>query len=512
MLSIRFDMPLWLMGLYGGIMTVCVLLLRLVLGKRLPKRVFPVLLAVILVRLFVPFSISSPLSLHIPLLGEASSSKMTALWNIEQRTTAQTPATEEPPEEKPLLLDINAETSTIDQTVEEEAQAFSSPSNYSITITWLGILWAAGAAGSAVWLILRWRKCQKVLQDSEPVSNQTAENVLQKCKVSAAVYTCDYILSPMAAGTIHPEIFLPTRMDFQNRELLEHIVTHEAMHIKYRDNWMKLFMLAALCLHWYNPLVWLMARELNRDLESACDEASLSALDGDSRKSYACSLMAMAVPIQRASLMYSSFSKNEVERRIKAVLSYKKAGKILVSLTAFLAVGTSAVFATGGTTFYDSGLCWGIHADGCFIEADVTLSRDVNLGEFAQGRANSTVYKVLAESVNQGKGRSQVETEIAEALSKEFNIEPGAFRVQSYLSIPREVVLEQYAELGISVKDGRYYYEDTLVHSINDQEEGEATYTTSSSWPDGGVDLYIIRDESGAIKQDGFKAFLWYKF
>ena len=60
MLSIRFDMPLWLMGLYGGIMAVCVLLLRLLLGRHLPKRVFPVLWAVVLIRLFVPFSISSP--------------------------------------------------------------------------------------------------------------------------------------------------------------------------------------------------------------------------------------------------------------------------------------------------------------------------------------------------------------------------------------------------------------------------------------------------------------------
>ena len=66
MLSIRFDMPLWLMGLYGGIMAVCVLLLRVLLGRHLPKRVFPVLWAVVLLRLFVPFSISSPLSLHIP--------------------------------------------------------------------------------------------------------------------------------------------------------------------------------------------------------------------------------------------------------------------------------------------------------------------------------------------------------------------------------------------------------------------------------------------------------------
>ena len=507
MLSIRFDMPLLLMGLYGGVMAVCVLLLRVLLGNRLPKRVFPVLWAVVLVRLFVPFSISSPLSLHIPLLGEGESGLGT-LWTSNQEAIAQPTTTEELfTDTTPLFLNSAAE-NTIDQAVTE----YAAPPAQTVRITWLGVLWAAGFAGSAAWLIWRWKKCQDVLQDSEPISNQTAEKVLQKCGVSAGVFTCDRITSPMAAGTMYPQIFLPTRMDFQNRELLEHIIIHEAMHIKYRDNWMKLLMLAALCLHWYNPLVWLMARELSRDLEAACDEATLAALEGDSRKSYARSLLAMAVSGQRGSLIYSSFSKSEVERRVKGVLAYKKAGKMLVSLAAMLVICTTAVFATGGTTFYSSWLCGGVYAEGCYIEADVTLNRDVNLGDFVQGRANTTVYRVLAESAGQWKGRSQIEQEVAEALSKEFGVEPGAFQVHSYLNIPRDVQLEQYAQLGITMKDGRYYYEDTLVHSINDQEEGSTGYITSSSWADGGVDLYIVRDETGAIKEDGFKAFLWYKF
>lgn len=511
MLSIRFDMPLWLMGLYGGIMAVCVLLLRLLLGRHLPKRVFPVLWAVVLIRLFVPFSISSPLSLHIPMLGEGDSGLGT-LWPVGQEAVVQsTVTTTYLTDMDPLLLNsASVESGAIDQEITEYRSPFPVSVNAGQLI--LAVLWAAGAVGSAAWLLWRWKKCQSVLQDAVPISNRTAEAVLQKCGVSAAVFTCDRIASPMAAGALRPEIFLPTRMDFHNRELLEHIVAHEAMHIKYRDNWMKLLMLAALCLHWYNPLIWLMARELNRDLESACDEATLSFLKGDSRKSYACSLMAMAVPGQRGSLLYSSFSKSEVERRVKGVLAYRKAGKFLVSLTAVLALGITTVFATGGTTFYDGWLCSGIEAEGCYMLVDVGLNRDVSLGEFAQGRANAAVYRVLAESAGKNKGRSQVDAEVAEALSQEFGVEPGAFRVNSYLVIPHEVVLEQYARLGITMKDSRYYYEGTLVHAIYDREKDSPTYTTASSWKDGGVDLYILRDETGAIIEDEFKAFLWYRF
>lgn len=508
MLSIRFDMPLWLMGIYGGIMAVCVVLLRLLLGKRLPKRLFPILWSVVLVRLFIPFSISSPFSLHIPLLGNGSLASSASVLQQQETYEAAFDTVSEELSIPPLSSASNeTEQSYVSQVTAESA--FSFP---SIPINWIGVLWASGVITSAVWLALRWNKCQKVLEDSAIISNQTAEKVLKKCRITADVYTCDRISSPLAVGLKHPEIYLPTHLDFSNHEMLTHIITHEAMHIKYRDNWMKTVMLAALCLHWYNPLIWWMARELSRDLESACDEAALSVLEGDNRKNYAYSLMAMAASDHRGTLIYSSFSKSEVERRIKGVMAYKRAGKFLISLTVMLAVGTSAVFATSGTTFYSNGLCWGIQADGCYMIADVILNRDLNLGEFAQGRANSTVYQILAESAGQEKGRTQLQQEIVEALSKEFDVEPGAFQAQCYLSIPREVILEQYAQLGITVKDGRYYYEGTLVHSISDREEGKASYFIASSWPDGGVDLYILRDETGKIKEDGFQVYLWYKY
>ncbi len=510
MLSIRFDMPLWLMGIYGGIMAICVVLLRILLGKRLPKRLFPILWSVVLVRLFIPFSISSPFSLHIPLLGEMDGRLFGSISILQQQTTeTYEAASDSSIEELSLLLNSANET---EQTYTSPATAESAPSFPFISISWVGTLWAAGVIASAVWLALCWSKCQKVLENSASISNQTAEKVLQKCRITADVYTCDRISSPLAVGLGHPGIYLPTRMDFSNYEMLTHIIAHEAMHIKYRDNWLKTVMLAALCLHWYNPLIWWMARELSRDLESACDEATLSVLEGDNRKNYAYSLMAMAALECRGSLIYSSFSKTEVERRIKGVMAYKRAGKFLISLTIMLAIGTSAVFATGGTTFYSSGLCWGIQADGCYMIADVVLNRDLELGEFAQGRANSTVYRVLAESAGQEKGRTQLQKEIVGALSREFGVEPGAFQAHCYLSIPREVILEQYAQAGITIKGDRYYYDGTLVHSITDREEGNASYITASSWQDGGVDLYILRDETGRIKEDGVQAYLWYRF
>lgn len=127
--------------------------------------------------------------------------------------------------------------------------------------------------------------------------NETINTLLRDMDMGhILVFSNDEIASPLTCGLLRPRIYLPTRMDFGNRELLRHILMHETMHIKHRDNWIKTFMLAALCLNWFNPLVWFMAKCLVSDLETACDEAVLKHCpDEDERKDYAFSLLAMAV-------------------------------------------------------------------------------------------------------------------------------------------------------------------------------------------------------------------------
>ncbi len=103
------------------------------------------------------------------------------------------------------------------------------------------------------------------------------------------VFTNDEIASPLVCGLFAPKIYLPTRMDFSNTELLRHILCHETMHIRRKDNWIKAVVLVTLCLHWFNPLVWIMSKYLASDLELACDEAVLRHYDKEDeiRKNYA---------------------------------------------------------------------------------------------------------------------------------------------------------------------------------------------------------------------------------
>lgn len=121
--------------------------------------------------------------------------------------------------------------------------------------------------------ILLWQRYlySKKLHSSLLVEhNETINELLREMNMGhILVYTNDEIASPLTCGLLAPRIYLPTRMDFQSRELLRHILLHETMHIKRKDNWVKVFMLAALVINWFNPLVWLMSKCFVSDLESA---------------------------------------------------------------------------------------------------------------------------------------------------------------------------------------------------------------------------------------------------
>ena len=140
-------------------------------------------------------------------------------------------------------------------------------------------------------------------------------------------------------------------MDFGNTVMLRHILTHETMHIRRRDNWVKTVMLAAVCVElgvqsagcgsWRNTfqLIW----------KAACDAAVLGTMDAEERQGYAYSLLAMAITGNRTALLYSAFSKTEVERRIKSILRYKESyGLHTGSCCLPASLHTTAVFATVG--------------------------------------------------------------------------------------------------------------------------------------------------------------------
>ncbi len=566
MLHFRMNMPFFLMAFYGSIMILAVLLLRALLKNKLPKFVFPVLWGAVLLRLLVPFSLSSPLSLPVP----AWLSELPGFTLAQYEETAQTtedvgqlqagaagygsdasgtagpgdsgaagrqtgpsgtagnpdtagagdsdtagnfgtagsgvsdtgtyPAARENPNNtvpgdmgqtmvQEVVYGTDAEASFYHIT---SPDSFFSPGMLRKVLPALYLLGLAAAAGILAWQKITYGK--KLRNGLLMEHNQTVNELLRDMGMGhVLVFSNDEIASPLVCGLISPRIYLPTRMDFGNAVLLRHVLAHEAMHIRRRDNWVKTVMLAALVLNWYNPLVWLMAKCLASDLEAACDGAVLSRFGEEERKGYAYSLLTMAVGAGRTALLYSAFSKTEVERRVKGVLAFKKASIFALLFSVLLLSGSMAVFATGGQAPFSHYLTSYCTSSGCRWGVRVEINRDIALGERSQERAEEAVFAVLRADSTQDPDR--IREEIRTSLAREFGVEKSAFDIMISLFLDPETVDAQYAAWGIAqMENGFLRYQGEQVRTYRDEMLG-----SYQAREDGEVDIVVERNRLGEI-------------
>lgn len=511
MLHFRFDMPLYLMALYGSIMILIVLLFRSLLKNRLPRFVFPILWSVVLLRLLLPFSISSPLSAPVPsiplfegLENLAFTEEITLVEDKDSSMASDADSTgTSDSSARPITEYVTSNADSLTETasaigissVMEYSTAISIPDTFFNISTGLLVLYLLGIAGTLGILLFQKYQYSKRLRNRLLLEqNETINGILREMNMGhVLVFSNDGIASPLVCGLLHPVIYLPTRMDFSNTELLGHILAHETMHIKRKDNWLKAVMLAALCLHWYNPLVWLMSGCFSSDLEAACDAAVLKSQDNDYRKSYAASLLAMAITGNRSTLLYSSFSRTAVEKRIRGVLSYRKAGVCMLLFSVLFLSAQTLVFATAGqgpfspelSSFCSSANCrWGVKAE---------LTRDIFTGRDARNRADKVILQAL--STDRANDSELLRERIRTALSEEFGVEKSAFALELWLCLDADTQAQEYAEWEIQEgNDGFYLYQGKTIRTFQDPLAG-----CTQSQSKGEVDLTVNRNRFGQI-------------
>lgn len=505
MLHFRMDMPFYLMAVYGSVMILVILLVRALLKERMPGFVFPVLWGLALVRLLVPFSLSSPLSPRIQMRNPFyeytyDTGEVTVYRGVANQ--AETVA-----EDKAISADkaedigVVQEEETLTQAVIGIGAAdycysplgsFSAPDwRWLVPAVYvLGLLVTAAVLGYQ-----KYRYSRKLRNCLLVEHNETINGILREMDMGdVLVFTNDEIASPLVCGLISPRILLPTRMDFENTELLRHILTHETVHIRRKDNWVKAVMLIALCLNWWNPLVWIMSKCLSSDLERACDAAVLKGYDGEGRKAYAMSLLAMAITGSRPTLLYSAFSKLEVEKRIKSILHYKKVSAFgLLFAVLFLTCGTVA-FATAGTAPFDNGLSSYCASSNCRWGVRAFLTRDIATGANARERAGYVILGIL--SADQSNNPKILEAQIKPALAEEFGVEEGAFRLEISLCLDGEERDREYETFGLVWDgEGNLFYKGEQVRRCVDLK----MHFLHLDMDGGTVDLSVLRDECGFI-------------
>ncbi|MCD7888985.1 MAG: M56 family metallopeptidase [Oscillospiraceae bacterium] len=322
------------MTLTGGVLILLVLLLRAIFLNRLPKTAFIVMWAVVLLRLLVPVSFFGTTAAE-------TASEAPEVYTLE----AVTPTEETEVREVITLNSYNPSTEPTAETA-ERADLF-------------GIIWLIGAVVCAVVLVLSYILSIRRFNRSENLESDfiSAFQSSNKLRRTVTVKLSDKTTTPLTYGIIHSVILLPMSMDLSDQKQLKYVLMHEYIHIRKLDNLLKGISSAAVCIHWFNPLVWVMNKFLSRDIELRCDEALLRQCSGDCRADYALTLIDLEDQRRGYAPATTAFAMRTSEERIVAIMKYRKltpssvlAMILCITLLCTALVGCGAVSTTEQTT------------------------------------------------------------------------------------------------------------------------------------------------------------------
>ena len=175
----------------------------------------------------------------------------------------------------------------------------------------------------------------------------------QRRSVRFMVY--DRIASPVTYGIWKSRIIFPKSMDMEDVRSLDHILRHEYVHIRRHDNLWKMVALTAACIHWFNPLVWVMWHCFNRDMELACDQEAVLGMDKKGRAAYAMTLLRYSEKNHKVSLLYNGFGKSSVKERIMILMKNDKRTRFGIVCSILVLAMSMTVFASTGNIPADTG-------------------------------------------------------------------------------------------------------------------------------------------------------------
>ena len=314
-------MSLFQMSVAGGVLILFIVVIRALAIHRLPKTTFLALWMIAALRLLLPFSIPLPFNIHIGL--DVFSDVVQELPSGNIASTL--------PGDSPPSYDIGT--------------AVPSPATEHIST--FEILWLVGVLLLAIYFSISYFRSMRKFRMSIPDNTPYIQNWLTAHQISRplAVRSSDLISSPLTYGILHPVILLPKKLDRNDQAALKYVLTHEYVHIRRFDAITKILFAAVLCIHWFNPFVWVMYVLANRDMELSCDAWVIRMMGAKNRSSYALMLIKMEERRNGMSALCSHFGKNAITERIEAIMKFKKATAVASALALVLVVGATTAFA-----------------------------------------------------------------------------------------------------------------------------------------------------------------------
>lgn len=303
------------MSLTASLLALVVMLVRL-LFRKMPKKIGVCLWALVAVRLILPFSIQSTLSLvpdNEPLRQESfglSVPSASPVVDTDEWTT----------------VGVSEEYNDVYPTVPVDSDGTAMGKK---PFPVLPAVWLAGAGAMLLYAAVSYLR----------IKRKTGASM----ETEKGVYLCDDIGTPFILGIIAPKIYIPSSLNEAQKSF---VLSHEKAHIKRLDFLWKPMGFLLLSVYWFNPVLWLAYILLCRDIELACDEKVIQNMENTERADYSQTLLDCSLPKRSVAACPLAFGETGVKTRVKNILNFKKPAFWIVIAAVIVAAALAVFFLT----------------------------------------------------------------------------------------------------------------------------------------------------------------------
>lgn len=327
------------MSITASIVAVIIFIIRLIFNKRVPKIFSYVLWSLVLIRLLVPISFSSVFSVFNAIDIPKDNIQFTYEENIKE--TKENLSKENNTDHSTLSnVDNEIKNTKNIKSVKPTKNHISKINNKKFIckqfiMREFPILWIIGVIllflSSIIMYIRTSNKLKEaVLYKDDGIINKYSKKLLLNGKIK--IFVSDRINTPAVYNPLIPRIVLPLSLvESEDKLAIKYIITHELVHIKRFDNIIKILAVFALCMHWFNPLIWISFILCQKDMEMSCDEKVMEIFDEDIRRDYATLLINLSV---KQNMLINggilAFGESNIKSRVKSIMKYRKSTKRVI--------------------------------------------------------------------------------------------------------------------------------------------------------------------------------------
>lgn len=419
------------MGITASYVMAAVLLMRL-LFLHMPKKYSYYLWGLVGFRLVCPVSFSSVFSMFNLHIFDRARDNYSMSYVPSDIGYAKVPK-------------VNTGLPAVDTTINANlppAELTASVNPMQVIMSALSVLWLIGIAVLLIYSCISYARCKR--------------QVRQAVLLEKNIYECDNLSSPFVLGILSPKIYIPFRLEKEERS---YILAHEQYHIRRKDYLVKIIAFLIASVYWFHPMVWLAYYLMCRDMEMSCDEKVISDMGMDMKQAYSRSLLAFSTNSRQNPVSPLAFGESGTGKRVKNVLHFQKPGKALTAAGTLVLLVLLFVCASNGMR----------QSVKVTVE---TLDNETNYGVktnhkyiFDTKAETYVMYvDVFEDGVYQGRKVMLDETISPENMQGEAELSLGYFKDPSKDSL--------YIEAGLK-EAGRMDVRQEMTYNCNDMEKKE---------------------------------------